>query len=161
MEFIKINRRAGACLPPQGEAIHPTPCHPERSNAERSRTGLICAERSSRGYECLPPGGSHFKTVDNRFGVASNAARERKKRACERRAATIKAEGQEVAAKPTEGASGHRNFGFDGTGSCIKKGVNQEHTLMKAYFLYPMAPSVNRQAVDTSLPEGGIVPPCM
>ena len=34
------------------------------------------------------------KTIDNCFGMACNAARERKERACERRAATIKAEGQ-------------------------------------------------------------------
>ena len=46
--------------------------------------------------------GSHFKTVNNRFGVASHAARERKKRACERRAATIKAEGQGDNAIPAE-----------------------------------------------------------
>ena len=58
--------------------------------------------KSSR-FNSLPQRGSHFKTVDNRFGVASNAARERKERACERRAATIKAEGQEVARRSRDG----------------------------------------------------------
>ena len=46
-------------------------------------------------HKSLPQRVSHPKTIDNCFGVACHAERERKERACERRVATIKAEGQE------------------------------------------------------------------
>ena len=51
----KIDRRAGACLPPHGEAIHPQ-TSVTLSGAERSRMGLAASEKQGGGSLTFPFG---------------------------------------------------------------------------------------------------------